>query len=154
MTPIFNRTGVSPVSPNTTEIMKKAIIEPSHEHIAVGEVDELDDPVDQGVAERDQGEDQPIGHADHFGLEELLGPGDQDANHLEDQRTAAMPIRAPRDTVRQCLRVLDESARPETHAGRAKRPALLRSNWWSGGLLLDLRMSRRPAASSSRPCTR
>ena len=54
-----------------------------HEHVAVGEVDELDDPVDEGVAERDQGEDQTVGHADHFGLEKLLGPGDQDANHLE-----------------------------------------------------------------------
>ena len=31
-----------------------------HEQIAVGEVDELEDPVDHGVAQRDQGEHHPV----------------------------------------------------------------------------------------------
>ena len=31
-----------------------------HEHVAVGEVDQLDDPVDERVAERDQRPDRPV----------------------------------------------------------------------------------------------
>ena len=34
---------------------------PDHEDLAVGEVDELDDPVDERVAERDQGVDRAVG---------------------------------------------------------------------------------------------
>ena len=37
---------------------------PEHEHVAVGEVDELDDAVDEGVAECDEREDQAIRQAD------------------------------------------------------------------------------------------
>ena len=40
-----------------------------HEDFAVGEVDELDDPVDHRVAQRDQGVDA----ADRQRIEELLG---------------------------------------------------------------------------------
>ena len=62
---------------------------PEHEDVAVGEVDELDDPVDHRVAEGDEGVDR----ADREGVDGLLeglregvldGPpaeGEQDSRH-------------------------------------------------------------------------
>ena len=31
----------------------------------MGEVDELDDPVDEGLAQRDQGDERPVGHPEN-----------------------------------------------------------------------------------------
>ena len=50
-----------------------------HEDVAVGEVDELDDAVDEGVAKRHEGEDHPVRQADDLGLEELLRTEHDDA---------------------------------------------------------------------------
>ena len=56
-----------------------------HEDVAVGEVDELDDAVDEGVAERHEGEDQAVREADDLGLEELLRAEDDDPEDLEQR---------------------------------------------------------------------
>ena len=34
-----------------------------HEDFAMGEIDELDDAVDEGVAQRDQGDERPVRHS-------------------------------------------------------------------------------------------
>src|SRR5215210_7877866 len=44
-----------------------------HEVVAVGEVDQLDDPVDERVAERDEGDDGPVGDPDDQLRDELRG---------------------------------------------------------------------------------
>ena len=49
----------------------------------MGEVDELDDAVDEGVAERHEGEDQTVRDPDHLGLEELFRAEDDDTEDLE-----------------------------------------------------------------------
>jgi hypothetical protein len=43
-----------------------------HEDIGVGEVDELEDPVDEGVTDRDQRDDQAVGDADRQRLDQFL----------------------------------------------------------------------------------
>ena len=52
--------GVTPVAPTTVRANERA----HHEDFAVGEVDQLDDAVDEGVAERDQGDQRAVGHPD------------------------------------------------------------------------------------------
>ena len=45
---------------------------PDHEDVAVGEIDELDDAVDEGVPQGHEGEDQAIRDADDERLDELI----------------------------------------------------------------------------------
>ncbi len=45
---------------------------PEHEHLAVGEVDQLDDAVDEGIAQGDEREDHPVGETDDQGLDYLV----------------------------------------------------------------------------------
>ena len=53
-----------------------------HEDVAVGEVDELDDPVDHRVAEGDEGVDR----ADRQGVDELSGPEDEEHDDRQGRR--------------------------------------------------------------------
>src|ERR687887_1290336 len=45
---------------------------PEHEQVAVREVDQLDDAVDERVAERDQGDDRAVRDADQQDLQQEL----------------------------------------------------------------------------------
>jgi hypothetical protein len=47
------------------------------EDVAVGEVDQLQDPVDERVAERDEGVDRPLRQADQEDVEEVGRPVDE-----------------------------------------------------------------------------
>ena len=75
---------------------------PPHEHVAVGEVDQLDDAVDQRVAEGHQGVDRALRDADERDAEELVRgldevdqqPDGQDAQQ-QDREDA---VELPRDT--------------------------------------------------------
>ena len=85
MIPILSRTGVSAGHredrPDEQERQHRA----EHEHVAMGEVDELDDAVDERVAEGHEGEDQAVREADDLRLEERFRSEDEDAHHLEDK---------------------------------------------------------------------
>ena len=49
-----------------------AISRPEHEHVAVREVDQLEDAVDERVAERDERVERAVRDADEEHAEELL----------------------------------------------------------------------------------
>ena len=56
-----------------------------HEHVAVGEVDQLEDAVDEGVAERDEPVDGAVRDADQERREELVRGLDQVDDEPDDQ---------------------------------------------------------------------
>ena len=66
---------------------------PEHEVVAVGEVDQLDDPVDERVAERDERVDHPVREPDHASpRRSALG----DVDRLADQPVADAEARGAR----------------------------------------------------------
>ena len=71
MIAIFTGSGVSTVIGKTPETAagggrdeQEGQHRAEHEHVAMGEVDELDDAVDEGVAEGDEREDEAVREAD------------------------------------------------------------------------------------------
>ncbi len=57
-----------------------------HEHVAMGEVDQLEDAVDERVAQRDERVDAAVRHADRRHLGEVAGRLDQVHDQPEDDR--------------------------------------------------------------------
>ena len=80
---------------------------PEHEDVAVGEVDELEDPVDERVAERDEAVDRAVRQADQEEAVELGRVVDEvDAEPERDSMpTKPMPRRRksdPRGGIAEC----------------------------------------------------
>ncbi len=70
-----------------------------HEDVAVGEVDQLEDPVHERVAESDEGVERAVGEADEEDLEEVGGVLDRvDDEPGDDRRDERQP------DVGRCLR--------------------------------------------------
>ena len=59
-----------------------------HEHVAVGEVDQLDDPIDHRVAEGDQREQRAVGQPDQGVLQERL-PGTRESAAANEARRSS-----------------------------------------------------------------
>ncbi len=81
---------------------------PEHEVVAVGEVDQLDDPVDERVAERDERVDHPVREADQRDLDEALGLVD---------RLADQPV--PRPKTRSAPKIQPQRDPTSARLGRA-----------------------------------
>ena len=158
MIPILSRTGrvdrQSEDRPDQEEREHRA----EHEHVAVGEVDELDDAVDEGVAERHQGEDQAVGEADDLGLEELLRGRRRGRRPPGRPRTRRCRSGRARSHGRSLPPVAtNRRDRDRTRAGRTARPDR-GTDWWSGGRYSltreDQLERRRPAGLDLVPADR
>ena len=110
-----------------------------HEHVAMGEVDELDDAVDEGVAERHEGEDQAVGQADDLGLEELLSAEEDDTEDLERrEREDAFQGRASHGHGRVGASILRRDAGPGRTSGRAADGPPRHGTRWDSGVRYSL----------------
>ena len=85
----------------------------------MGEVDELDDAVDEGVAERHKGEDQAVGQADDLGLEELFRSEKEDTEDLEHREREDACHRRAESHGRVGASIVTSDAVPERTSGRA-----------------------------------
>ena len=122
-----------------------------HEHVAMGEVDELDDAVDEGVAEGHEGEDQAVGQADDLGLEERFRAEDEDADDLEDRGTrgsleqrCSMPRSVNASRWRRGARTgmharagRDGPPRPARAVATERYSLTVRISWKAGGQLVS-----------------
>src|ERR1700682_4953520 len=104
------------------------------EHVAMSEVDELDDAVDHRVAERDQGVDRAIGQAEDQDLRELGGieyrlSGEKHQEGSgEDEETEVGNAHPPEASGSDSLQRLE----PGSHSARVQRPLPKRSGGGPG----------------------
>ena len=111
-----------------------------HEVVAVGEVDELDDPVDQRVTEGDERDDGPVGYADNELRGELRRLPDRLHGEYyhergdEDHRDSRPPARGP-------------DARSSALGARLRTP-----QWSSFHALFQKRGTGRDMAGPLAPC--